>query len=101
MTRFNKILVPTDFSPSADAALDAAIDLARKFEATVVLMHAYGIPAYAYPGLEGQATSDYLTTLEHAAREALKETLLARTQDGLDVPVATALYCGVPGSRSF
>ena len=96
MTRFDKILVPTDFSPSADAALDAAIEMARKFGATVVLMHVYGIPSYAYPGLEGQATSDYLTALEHAAREALRDTLLARTRDGTDVPLATALYLGAP-----
>jgi nucleotide-binding universal stress UspA family protein len=35
-----KILVPTDFSPCAAAALDCAIDLAKKFDAEIRLLHA-------------------------------------------------------------
>jgi nucleotide-binding universal stress UspA family protein len=93
MKRFSKILVPTDFSPSADAAFDAALDLARNLGATVVLMHAYGIPSYVYPGLDGQATADYMDALEHAARAALNDAVVARKD--IAVPVATALYSGV------
>ena len=35
------ILVPTDFSPHADAALDRALGLAKHFGAKIHLLHAY------------------------------------------------------------
>ena len=34
-----KIILPTDFSPSSDAALETATDLARHFEAELYLLH--------------------------------------------------------------
>ncbi len=37
------ILVPTDFSDDAGAALDAAVDLAKTFGARIVLVHAYTV----------------------------------------------------------
>ena len=92
--RLDRILVPTDFSPAAEAAFDAAIDLARAFKGTVVLMHTYGIPSYGYPGLEDLAAAEFMTALEHAARDALDNAVLARKS--VEVPIATALYCGVP-----
>jgi nucleotide-binding universal stress UspA family protein len=92
--RFTRILVPTDFSPAADAALDTALELARMFKATIVLMHAYGIPSYAYAGLEHRATTDYGTALEQVARDALNQLVAARADGG--VPIAAALYSGTP-----
>ena len=44
------ILVATDFSSDADAALDAAIDLAKAFDSKLELFHAYHVeipPIYA------------------------------------------------------
>jgi nucleotide-binding universal stress UspA family protein len=35
------ILVPTDFGEPADHALDTAIELARKFEAKLTILHVY------------------------------------------------------------
>ncbi len=35
-----RILVPTDFSPNADKALDTAVQIAKKAKATIVLVHA-------------------------------------------------------------
>ena len=35
-----KILVPTDFSPNADKALDFAVQIARKAKAKIILIHA-------------------------------------------------------------
>jgi nucleotide-binding universal stress UspA family protein len=90
----SRILVPTDFSPAADRALDTAIDLARVFGGTVVLMHTYGIPSYAYAGMEALYTAEFMSALETAARNALDEVVVARK--GVDVPIATALYSGVP-----
>jgi nucleotide-binding universal stress UspA family protein len=37
---FRKILVPYDFSPSAAAALEVAVDLAAKHAGTLMVMHA-------------------------------------------------------------
>jgi nucleotide-binding universal stress UspA family protein len=44
MTTFRTLLVPHDFSPDSDAALDLAIELAREFGAAVHLLHAYHTP---------------------------------------------------------
>jgi nucleotide-binding universal stress UspA family protein len=92
--RIQRILVPTDFGPGADAALDDAIDLARTFGATIVLMHCYGLPSYAYAGPEATITADYVTALEQAARETLEAAVAKRKDAG--VPVAGALYWGAP-----
>ena len=39
----NTILVPIDFSPHSDRALEIAIDLARSFDARIHLLHSYPI----------------------------------------------------------
>src|SRR6476646_10149235 len=49
MWSIKKILVPTDFSKGSETSLDAAVELAKKFDAALVLMHAYQVPVYAYP----------------------------------------------------
>jgi nucleotide-binding universal stress UspA family protein len=49
MPTFHKILVPTDFSPCADAAVEYAADLAATYRASVVLIHAYANPVVAIP----------------------------------------------------
>jgi nucleotide-binding universal stress UspA family protein len=95
--KINRILVPTDFGPAAEAALEAAIELARKLGATVVLMHAYGIPSYRYAGPPPAAAADYLGALEHAAREALSRAAAAHAH--ADVPIAPALYSGDPAEQ--
>jgi nucleotide-binding universal stress UspA family protein len=90
--RIHRIVVPTDFSPAAEKALDTAIELARVLGATIVVMHSYEIPSYAY--LEALATPEFMTALEQAARNALEDSVL--TRKGIDVPLVTALYCGTP-----
>jgi nucleotide-binding universal stress UspA family protein len=42
---FNRILVPTDFSPASDAALDYARILAAKFGASLQLLHVIDDPS--------------------------------------------------------
>jgi universal stress protein A len=49
MTPFKRILVPIDFSEHSSAAVRAATDLARRFEAELVLAHVYEPIAYALP----------------------------------------------------
>jgi nucleotide-binding universal stress UspA family protein len=45
------ILVPTDFSETADNALDYAIELAKLTNSKLILLHAYHLPIQASPDL--------------------------------------------------
>ena len=49
-TKLLQILVPTDFSPSADKALDFAVLLARKTLAKVLILHIFQIPVLPVRG---------------------------------------------------
>lgn len=49
-----KILVPTDFSPLASYALDAALQLAQKTNAEVILLHVVEVPGASF-SITGQA----------------------------------------------
>jgi universal stress protein A len=84
MTHITRILVPTDFSPTADAALDYAFVLAERFGASVELLHVLddpfvtdGMAAEAYiseaPALRTAMLQDARERLRHraAAREAI------------------------------
>lgn len=64
---FERILVPTDFSSCAEQALEVALHVAEKFDATITLMHACEPPSYAYAG--AMAPVDLVTPVQDAARE--------------------------------
>ena len=49
--RYETILVATDFSDAANAALEVAIDLSQNFEAELVLVHAYNAEIPIAPAL--------------------------------------------------
>ena len=51
MTLPTNILVPTDFSPTADRALDYAIALGAKLSARIHVVHVIGIPVLGIPEL--------------------------------------------------
>jgi nucleotide-binding universal stress UspA family protein len=93
MRAINKILVPTDFSPASNAALDAALAFAKKFEASIVLMHAYQVPIYAYPSDALVTVSELSAQAEWAAMKALEA---AATAQRAGVAIQTALYLGAP-----
>lgn len=44
-----RILVPTDYSPCADRALELALQFADQYQATLDLVHSYPVPADVYP----------------------------------------------------
>jgi nucleotide-binding universal stress UspA family protein len=46
MIRFQKILVPTDFSPAAKQALPYASELAKLHDAEILLVHVMELPHY-------------------------------------------------------
>ena len=57
MTRITRILVPTDFSATADAALDYAYVLAERFNASIELLHVLDDPFVA----DGMAAEAYIS----------------------------------------
>jgi nucleotide-binding universal stress UspA family protein len=62
------ILVPTDLSPHADLAFEAARELASRSGARIELLHAFHLPPEAVPYL----TDASLQRMEGAARSALE-----------------------------
>jgi len=93
MRQIRTILVPVDFSPSSRAALDFGMQLARRFDSSVWLLHAYVLPAYAFT--EGAAIGPDLA--ENLANDARKG--LERLRDDLQetvVPVQVASVAGSP-----
>ena len=43
------ICCPIDFSDASRAAMEVAVDLARRFGARLTLLHAYPVPGYTFP----------------------------------------------------
>jgi nucleotide-binding universal stress UspA family protein len=72
MNDIRKILVPTDFSECAAAAADAAVDLARRGDAELVLLHVIPPAALYYtgPGF-AEMPFDWRNAAESGAREGL------------------------------
>lgn len=89
---FTKVLVGTDFSDGASRALERAVDVARRYGATLHLVHVWELPHVATslvidPGFE------WHTPVEQAARaqlDALVERLRASR-----VEVSSTLLGGV------
>ena len=49
MKPFKKILVPTDFSIHAEEATHIAVDLSKRYEASIMLVYVYEPVSYALP----------------------------------------------------
>ena len=92
MRQIRTILVPIDFSPPSRAALDFGLQLARRFDASVWLLHAYVLPAYAFT--EGVAIGPDLA--ENLANDARKG--LERMRDELEEKVVSISVATVAGS---
>lgn len=74
MTRITRILVPTDFSTTADAALEYAFVLAERFGASVQLLHVLEDPFVA----DGMAAEAYISEAP-----ALRSAMLHDAQERL------------------
>lgn len=84
MKPFARILVPVDFSAHSAEATRVATDLARRYDATLTLMHVYDPLAYALP--------DGFTPFPPPESERLFEAL----EDQLAGARAHALEAGAP-----
>ena len=87
------ILVPHDFSETAEKAFDFALDLAGKLGARVTVLHAYEMPTYAFP--EGPVlTVEMVAQIERAATTALEGVLSRATHRAPGVKVKSDLRQG-------
>jgi nucleotide-binding universal stress UspA family protein len=71
MAPFKKILVPVDFSPHSDAALDAALSLAKHYDASITLLHVFEPIALALPEGAGFYPTAQLTDAMHETERML------------------------------
>jgi nucleotide-binding universal stress UspA family protein len=100
MPRIARIMVPTDFSVPADAALDYARDLARQFGASIDLVHVFDDP-FTSGAFLGDGTMvmpvELREALENHAREQLdvRHAVHAATLPGS----STAFLLGPPAKR--
>jgi nucleotide-binding universal stress UspA family protein len=95
---FTRILVATDFSACADAALRAATALARAMGSTLAIVHVQSpLPAYAFA--EGAAPD--LARLEEDQRRWAQERLeqQAETVRASGLGVSTAIRVGTPADE--
>lgn len=67
------ILVPMDFSPYSEQALDYALQLAETFQARITLLHVIETPVLAGGAYMGRAISSYTEQLEVEASRLINE----------------------------
>lgn len=103
MTTFDKVLVPTDFSPFVDYALDYARAFVKPSGGEVHFVHVVpdqlSIPAYGPEG--AYAVGDVLESTRAAIREhaeARLETLVLRAE-GMGLNAESYLFCGDPAEQ--
>jgi nucleotide-binding universal stress UspA family protein len=93
-----KILAATDFSSDSEAALTLALDLARRYGASVTLLHVCQVPMPAYFG--GGAYVPSPGQIEDVVRDAAKQLAAARDQAATgDVVVDTHTRVGDAASE--
>jgi nucleotide-binding universal stress UspA family protein len=70
---WKRIFCPIDFSDASRAAMEVAADLARRFGAELVLLHAYPIPGYTFPDGSVVASPRMMQDLADQAQKHLEE----------------------------
>jgi nucleotide-binding universal stress UspA family protein len=92
---WKRICCPIDFSDASRAAMEVAVDLSRRFDAELVLLHAYPIPGYTFPDGSVVASPRMMQELADQAAKHLEEW--RREAGGLGAPrVAVATAVGEP-----
>ena len=89
MDKIRSLVVPTDFSPLADAAAARAVALARLDGAAIHLVHAVPVPLLANP-YEYSVPSSLWADLRRAAAEKLEQTRKALEARGVSTVTVLA-----------
>ena len=98
VTEWKSICCPVDFSDASRAALEVAADLARRFGATLTLLHAYPVPGYTFPDGSVVASPRMLQELAEQAARNVREW--ARQAEGLGASsVKAETLVGEPASE--
>ena len=79
------ILVPTDFSVSAETALDYALQLAAKLGAKVYVMHAYQLPVVGFPDGVLLPTAEIATKIISWAQSQLAACVARRKESSVEI----------------
>jgi nucleotide-binding universal stress UspA family protein len=87
MLSWHHILLATDFSPCSERATEVAIELARKFDAKLTLVHVWEVPIYPYSA-QTFGVLDFLTPIEQAANQELAQ-LITRIRERVPQVQAT------------
>lgn len=87
------IVAATDFSDTANAALDWAVELARQQRGRVELVHAVTVPP-SVPGFVPSGSLDFESEVRKAAEARLEQTAAAVRDRGVEV--STFLAPGTP-----
>lgn len=87
MPQIRKILVPIDFSPHSAEATSWAADLARRYDATIKLVHVYQPVTMVLPEGYVLKSASALAELMHSLDQALADAKsdLERTAPGLTI----------------
>lgn len=70
-----KIVVATDFSTQAERAVEYAVELARRFDASVHLVHGFMVPLMPGPEAGLPLPADVVTSMEQSAKKGLEDTV--------------------------
>ena len=81
--QFRKILVPVDFSPDADRAVEMATSLAKTFKGHLVLLHAYHLPAQLAMPDQVMIPQEYWDGIREAAQRKLDEYREGAAKEGV------------------
>jgi len=88
------VLVPIDFSPYAELALDYAVALAQKLQARVTLLHVIQPPLFAGADMGAWPSPAFIADLETVIMEDMAGYLTRVTAAGLEGEIA--VVHGVP-----
>ena len=89
-----RILVPTDFSPYSEAALDYAVELAKSVGASILLLHVFRPPALDLPEDMIVGIADATGRILESAERTLASSV--EVYRSSNVPIETLIEHGVP-----
>jgi nucleotide-binding universal stress UspA family protein len=95
---WKRICCPVDFSDASRGAMEVGADLARRFGAELVLLHAYPVPGYTFPDGSVVASPRMMQELADQAARHLGEWGKAAEALG-NTQVSTATAVGEPAAE--